>query len=77
MRDDESPYSAAARPYRQRYDYRYTEHVFDELQYIDVALAEFEQLLAEGEVIAEAPLGLLVMKELVLLIEWSRRAVPG
>lgn len=72
MHDEGDGYRAVSRRYRQRFGYRYTEHVFDKLQFIDLALAEFEQILVGGEVIAEAPLGLLLMKEIVLLIEWTR-----
>ncbi|WP_157180427.1 MULTISPECIES: DUF4258 domain-containing protein [Protofrankia] len=56
----------------QRFSYRYTEHVFDKLQIIDIALGEFERLLGSGQVIEEAPGGLFVAKELVLVVEWLR-----
>ncbi|SNQ46683.1 conserved hypothetical protein [Frankia canadensis] len=72
MPDGGDHYRPVSRPYVRRFEYRYTEHVFDKLQLIDIALAEFERLLGVGEVIAEAPSGLLVVRELVLLIEWLR-----
>lgn len=44
--------------------------MFDKLRSLDLALAEFQQLLGEGNVIAEAPEGALETKELVLLVTW-------
>ncbi len=49
-----------------------TEHVFDKLRSIDLALAEFEALLDTGIVIEETRLADGRLKELVLLIEWLR-----
>jgi hypothetical protein len=72
MLEGEGRYRPASRPYVQRFGYRYSEHVFDKLEVIDIALREFERLLGSGEVIEEAPGGLFVAKELVLLVEWLR-----
>ncbi|MCA1671329.1 MAG: DUF4258 domain-containing protein [Actinobacteria bacterium] len=49
-----------------------TEHVFDKIRSIDMALAEFEQLLGCGEIIEEHKTGPGRLKELVLVIEWRR-----
>ncbi len=49
-----------------------TDHVFDKLRAIDLGLSEFEQLLGTGEVIEEVQLAGEQLKELVLVIEWSR-----
>ncbi len=48
-----------------------TEHVFDKIRSIDMALAEFEQLLGCGEVIEERAAEPGRLKELVLVIEWK------
>ena len=48
-----------------------TDHVFDKVRSIDMTLAEFEVLLDEGEVIEETSIEEGV-KELVLIMEWSR-----
>ena len=72
MREGEGRYRPTSRPYARRFEYRYTEHVFDKIQLVDIALGEFERLLGAGEVIEEAPAGPFVVKELVLLIEWIR-----
>ncbi len=47
-----------------------TEHVFDKIRSIDMALAEFEQLLAGGEVIEEHEIASGQLKEVVLMIDW-------
>lgn len=49
-----------------------TEHVFDKIRSIDMALAEFEQLLGCGEIIEEHETEPGRLKELVLVIEWRR-----
>jgi hypothetical protein len=49
-----------------------TEHVFDKLRAIDLGLGEFEALLDRGVVIDEIELQPDVVKELVVLIEWTR-----
>jgi hypothetical protein len=72
VQNGEGGYRPVSRPYRQSFEYRYTEHVFDKIQLIDIALGEFEGLLGKGEVIEEATGGLLITKELVLLVEWLR-----
>lgn len=65
-------YRATSRPYVKRYGYQYRRHVFDKLRALDLVLAEFQQLLGRGEVIAEAEDGSAELGELVLLVEWSR-----
>jgi hypothetical protein len=65
-----APYRPVLRPYEHRYRYVYRRHVFDKLRSLDLGLAEFQQLLGDGEVIAEAPEGPLQTKELVLLVTW-------
>ncbi len=72
MREGEDHYRPVSRPYARRFGYRYTEHVFDKLEIIDIGLGEFERLLGSGEVIEEALGRPFVLKELVLLIEWLR-----
>jgi len=49
-----------------------TDHVFDKVRAIDLTLAEFEELLDSGEVIEERTLSSEAVKELVLLLEWTR-----
>ena len=49
-----------------------TDHVFDKLRAIDLALAEFEFLLDGGMIIEETVLSDTAVKELVLLIDWTR-----
>ncbi|MGB6161739.1 MAG: hypothetical protein WCF33_08865 [Pseudonocardiaceae bacterium] len=65
-------YLATSRPYVKRYGYQYRRHVFDKLRALDLVLAEFQQLLGHGEVIAEAEDGPAELREIVLLVEWSR-----
>ena len=60
----------ASRPYRKRFRYQYRRHAFDKLRAIDLPLREFQALLDGGEVIAEAAVGILAHKELVLLVQW-------
>ena len=48
-----------------------TDHVFDKVRSIDMALAEFEALLDDGEVIEETSIAVGV-KELVLIVDWTR-----
>lgn len=49
-----------------------TDHVFDKVRSIDMTLAEFEHLLDTGEVIEEHRLESSQIKELVLVIAWTR-----
>lgn len=70
MPEDEAPYVPASRPYQQRFRYQYRRHAFDKLRAIDLPLREFQALLETGEVIAEAQVGILAHKELVLLVQW-------
>ncbi|MGI8537241.1 MAG: DUF4258 domain-containing protein [Mycobacteriales bacterium] len=55
-----------------RWSYLLTDHVFDKVRSLDVALAEFETLLAAGEVIEENWLDQATLKELVLVLDWRR-----
>jgi hypothetical protein len=63
-------YRETSRPYAKRFRYKY--HVFDKLRAIDLVLAEFQELLGRGEVIAEAEDNPAELREIVLLVEWSR-----
>jgi hypothetical protein len=65
-------YRETSRPYAKRFRYKYRRHVFDKLRAIDLVLAEFQELLGRGEVIAEAEDNLAELREIVLLVEWSR-----
>jgi len=65
-------YRAVSRPYAKRFGYKYRRHVFDKLRALDLVLAEFQQLLGSGEVIAEAETGHSEVREIVLLVEWLR-----
>lgn len=56
---------------RRGYSVVLTDHVFDKVRYIDMALAEFEVLLGSGEVIEMTPIEEGV-KELVLITAWAR-----
>ena len=49
-----------------------TDHAFDKVRAIDLTLAEFEELLDSGEIIEERVLLSEDLKELVLLLEWTR-----
>jgi hypothetical protein len=69
--DEGSAYRPVSRPYRKRFSYQYRRHVFDKLRAIDLPLREFQALLGEGEVVAEAGVGLLAHKD-VLLVQWVR-----
>lgn len=65
-------YRPTSRPYTKQFRYKYRRHVFDKLRSVDLVLAEFQQLLGRGEVIAEAEDGPAELREIVLLVEWSR-----
>jgi len=71
---DGGGYRAVSRPYAKRFGYKYRRHVFDKLRALDLVLAEFQQLLGHGEVIAEAEAedGPSERREVVLLVEWLR-----
>lgn len=56
---------------REGYGVVLTDHVFDKVRSIDMALAEFERLLHGGEVIEETPMEEGV-KQLLLIVDWSR-----
>lgn len=47
-------------------------HVFEKVRAIDMTLAEFETLLGTGEVIEETVTEDGDLKELVLLLDWTR-----
>lgn len=49
-----------------------SEHAFDKLRVIDCTLAEFEILLDAAEIIEEVDLEPNGMKELLLVIDWTR-----
>lgn len=72
MTEDEGRYRPTSRPYSKRFRYQYRRHVFDKLRAIDLPLREFQSLLDDGEVIAEADVGVLAHKELILLVQWTR-----
>lgn len=57
---------------RAQWRYLLTSHVFDKVRVLDMTLAEFEQLLGAGEVIEETRLGTDEVKELLLVLEWTR-----
>lgn len=65
-------YRPTSRPYANRFRYKYRRHVFDKLRSVDLVLAEFQQLPGRGEVIAEAEDSPAELREIVLLVEWSR-----
>ena len=71
MRDG-GGYRAVSRSYVKRFGYKYRRHVFDKLRALDLVLAEFQQLLGRGDVIAEAEDGSAERREVVLLVEWLR-----
>lgn len=58
--------------YQQRWPYLLTDHVFGKVRALDIALAEFEQLLGVGEIIEQTPLQTLVVKQLLLVVGGSR-----
>jgi hypothetical protein len=70
--EDEAPYRPASRPYHRRFGYQYRRHAFDKLRAIDLPLREFQALLDGGDIIAEAEVGILAQKELVLVVQWVR-----
>lgn len=65
-------YRTTSRPYAKRYGYKYRRHVFDKLRVLDLVLAEFQQLLGRGEVIAEVEDDPTELREIVLLVEWLK-----
>jgi hypothetical protein len=69
---DEPAYHYTSRPYAKRFRYKYRRHVFDKLRAIDLVLAEFQQLLGGGEIIAEAQDTPEQLREIVLLVQWTR-----
>lgn len=56
---------------RENYSVLLTAHVFDKVRSIDMTLGEFEALLGGGEIIEETPVA-EGLKELLLIIDWSR-----
>jgi hypothetical protein len=60
------------RPKSWRYEKVVSEHVFDKLRSIDCTFAEFGEVLELAEVIEETALAQLEVKEILLLVEWSR-----
>jgi hypothetical protein len=69
---DEGTYRVVSRRYEKRFPYLYQRHVFDKLRQLDITVGEFQQVVGAGEVIAELEVGLLAVKELVLVVEWIR-----
>lgn len=71
--DYDNRYVPVSRAYRQRYARRYSDHTFDKLRSIDIALAEFVTMLddasGQAEVIAVAHESDTSVKELVLLVQ--------
>jgi hypothetical protein len=65
-------YRPAARPDTKQFGYKYRRHVFDKLRAIDLVLAEFQEILGRGEIIAEVADGKDEIREIVLVIEWLR-----
>ena len=76
MDDGPDRYQEASRPYVRRFGRLFSDHAFDKLRSIDLALGELVAMLddqqAPAEVIAEAHESDSVCKELVLLIQWKR-----
>ncbi len=74
--DYDDRYVPVSRTYQQRYARRYSDHTFDKLRSIDIALAEFVTMLDDtsghAEVIAVAHESDTSVKELVLLVQWKR-----
>ncbi len=74
--DYDDRYIPVSRTYQQRYARRYSDHTFDKLRSIDIALAEFVTMLDDtsdqAEVIAVAHESDTSVKELVLLVQWKR-----
>ncbi|MGB6058983.1 MAG: hypothetical protein WBF71_12060 [Microthrixaceae bacterium] len=74
--DYDDRYIPVSRMYQQRYARRYSDHTFDKLRSIDIALAEFITMLddtsGQAEVIAVAHESDTSVKELVLLVQWKR-----
>ena len=74
--DLDARHTPVSRTYQQRYLRRYSDHTFDKLRSIDIALAEFVTMLSgdsgQAEVIAVAHESDTSVKELVLLVQWKR-----
>lgn len=72
----EDRYIPVFRTYQQRFGRSYSDHTFDKLRSIDIALAEFVTMLDDAsgqvEVIAVAHESNTTVKELVLLVQWKR-----
>jgi hypothetical protein len=49
-----------------------TEHAFDKLRLLDCVFAEFEGALQSAVIIEERDLGDELVKELVLVVDWTR-----
>ncbi|MGB3412615.1 MAG: hypothetical protein WBA45_15640 [Microthrixaceae bacterium] len=71
--EEDDHYVPVSRTYHQRYARRYSDHTFDKLRSIDIALAEFVSMLDDprglAEVIAVAQESDTSVKELVLLVQ--------
>lgn len=54
-----------------------SEHAFDKLRLLDCTLAEFESAIEHAEIIEERTIdGEGSLKELVLVVDWTRRLHP-
>ena len=49
-----------------------TDHVFDKVRAVDLTFAEFEALLDTGEIVEEHAISGEELKEIVLLLAWTR-----
>ena len=73
---DDDRFHPVSRLYRKRFPRLVSDHVFDKLRTIDMALGEFIAMRNDAEtppeVIAEAWESETELKELVLLLQWHR-----
>jgi hypothetical protein len=56
----------------EAYRHLIREHVFDKCWSLDITWAEVEQLIDGGEVVEDHDLGEEGLKEILLLLEWTR-----
>ena len=60
------------RPKIWRHTRLLSEHAFDKLRLLDCTFAEFDASLADAQVIEERQIGPAEVKELVLVVDWTR-----
>lgn len=60
------------RPKVWRHPRLISEHAFDKLQLLDCTFAEFDIALGVAEIIEESVVGPEEVKELLLLVEWTK-----